>query len=38
MYLAAPGLSCGMQALQSSVSHAGYLVAACELLVVACRI
>ena len=34
--LAAPGLSCSMQAL--SLQHADFLVAACGLLVAACRL
>lgn len=33
MYLAALGLSCGMQALPSSLRHVGSLVVSCELLV-----
>ena len=35
IYLAAPGLSCGTQDLQSLLWHAESKVAACELLVVA---
>ena len=33
IYMAVPGLSCGRQDLQFSLQHAGFLVAAGELLV-----
>ena len=36
--MAVPSLSCGMQDLRPSLHHVGPLVAACELLVAACRI
>ena len=38
MYLAAPGLNCGVQDLQGSLLYVASLVEACELLVVACGI